>query len=101
VNYTFDAADRLIQISQGSSTVQFGYDSANRRATLTLPNGIVASYSYDNASQLTGMSYSLGSSLLGNLAYGYDQSSRRTGVTGSFARTGIPNPYVQNSPTTP
>jgi hypothetical protein len=31
VNYTFDAADRPTQITQGGSTVQFSYDAANRR----------------------------------------------------------------------
>jgi RHS repeat-associated protein len=92
VNYTFDAAGRPTQVTQGSSFVQFTYDTANRRATLTLPNGIVTSYSFDNASQLTGMTYSLFGTLLGNLANTYDQNGRRNSVTGSFARTGIPNP---------
>jgi YD repeat-containing protein len=75
INYTFDAADRLTQITQGSSTVQFSYDAASRRATLTLPNGMVTTYSHDNASQLTGMTYSLGTTVLGNLSYGYDINS--------------------------
>jgi YD repeat-containing protein len=43
VNYTFDAANRLTQITQGATTVGFTYDAASRRATLTLQNGIVMS----------------------------------------------------------
>jgi len=91
VNYAFDAADRMVQMAQSSSTVQFSYDAANRRSTLTLPNGIVTAYGYDSASELGGITYSLGSVLLGNLAYGYDPNRQRLSVGGSFARTGIPN----------
>lgn len=43
-------------------------------------------YSYDAASELTGINY--GS--LGNLTYTYDLAGRRTNVGGSFARTGMP-----------
>jgi RHS repeat-associated protein len=90
VNYTYDNADRLAQIAQGTSTVASGYDAANRRTSLTLPNGVAMSYSYDSASQLTGLTCSLGSSSLGNLAYSYDLAGRRAQVGGSFARTGLP-----------
>lgn len=91
VNYTFDNANRLTQITQGSTTVSFSYDNANRRTTLTLPNGTTTSYSYDNASQLTGLAYATGSTTLGNLTYGYDLAGRRVNVGGSFATTNLPN----------
>lgn len=52
----------------------------------------MTAYGYDSASQLTGLTYALGTTTLGDLAYSYDQSGRRTAVTGSFARTRIPNP---------
>ena len=48
VIYTWDNADRLSGITQGSSSVGFSYDSANRRTTLTLPNGVTVTYTYDN-----------------------------------------------------
>jgi RHS repeat-associated protein len=90
VNYTFNNANRMTQIAQGTATVGFTYDNANRRATLTLPNGVVTSYNYDTASQLTGITYTLGSNPLGTLSYAYDNDGRRSSVTGSFARTGLP-----------
>jgi len=90
VAYTFDTANRLQRIVQGTTTVQFSYDSASRRGTLTLPNGIVTTYGYDNASQLVALNYSLSSTSLGNLGYAYDSAGRRTGATGSLARTGLP-----------
>jgi RHS repeat-associated protein len=55
-----------------------------------LANGIVVAYSYDAASQLTGITYQSGSSVVGNLAYAYDLSGRRVGVTGSLAHTLLP-----------
>jgi YD repeat-containing protein len=90
VNYTYDNADRLTQISQATSNTSFTYDNANRRVSLTLPNNVVVSYSYDHDSRLTGINYQFGSAALGNLSYSYDQLGRRTQVGGSFARTGLP-----------
>lgn len=92
VNYTFDVADNLTQITQGALMVQFSYDAASRRTALTLPSGVITAYGYDNGSQVSGMTYSLGFTLLGNLTYGYNLSGKRTSVSGSFARTGIPMP---------
>lgn len=91
VIYAFDGANKLTQVGQDSTSVQFGYDAAGRRVTLTLANGVVTSYSYDAASQLTAMTYSLASTSLGNLGYAYDQDGHRISVTGSFARTAVPN----------
>ncbi len=90
VNYSYDNANRLTQVTQGTSTVSFTYDAASRRTSLTLPNGVAMSYSYDTASQLTGLSYTSGLTTLGNVAYAYDNASRRSNMGGSFARTGLP-----------
>jgi RHS repeat-associated protein len=90
VGYSYDNAGRLTQISQSGTTTNFAYDNAKRRTSLTLPNNVVVSYSYDNDSHLTGITYQIGSNTLGNLTYTYDQSGRRTQVGGSFARTGLP-----------
>jgi hypothetical protein len=46
--------------------------------------------SYDGASQLAGMTYSLGQTALGNLTYSYHSLGRRNSMGGSFARTGLP-----------
>jgi RHS repeat-associated protein len=97
VGYTFDNGNRLTQIAQGTSTVGFSYDNMNRRSTLTLPNGIVATYSYDNDSNLTGIAYSLNSTSVGSLTYGYDALGMRNSATGSFARTGLPQPVPSAS----
>jgi len=91
VNYSFDSANRLTQITQGSATVQFSYDSDNRRTSLTLPNGVVTTYTYDTASQLIGITYDSGANALGSLSYSYDLTGRRTSVGGSLATLNLPN----------
>jgi RHS repeat-associated protein len=74
-----------------SSAVTFAYDDADRLTTKTLPDGITQSYSYDDAGQVTGISYANGSNSLGNLTYGYDAAGRNITMGGSWARTGIPS----------
>jgi RHS repeat-associated protein len=90
VSYSYDNASRLTGVTQGSASVTLAYDAADRRTSLTLPNGIVVSYGYDAASQLTGLTYALGETTLGALTYGHDALGRRTTVGGSWARTGLP-----------
>ncbi|MGI0016808.1 MAG: RHS repeat-associated core domain-containing protein, partial [Nitrososphaera sp.] len=58
--------------------------------SLTLPNGILVEYGYDNASRVTGITYKLGVTTLGNLTYEYDAAGNRTKIGGTFARTGLP-----------
>jgi len=94
VSYTYDNANRLTQIAQGTSTVVFSYDATGRRTSLTLPNGIVVSYGYDAAGQPTAFTYQLGSTTLGDLAYTHDRAGNRVQIGGSWARTGLPQPVA-------
>ena len=48
VDYSFDNANRLTGLTQGTSSVAVSYDSASRRTNVTLPNGVVAAYTYDD-----------------------------------------------------
>jgi RHS repeat-associated protein len=91
VNYSYDNANRLLQITQGSSIVSFSYDAAGRRTSLTLPNNVLVEYAYDAASRITSITYKQnGTTVLGDLTYEYDPNGNRTKIGGSFARTGIP-----------
>jgi len=95
VVYSYDNANRLTQITQGSSVVTFGYDNANRRTSLTLPNGIVVEYVYDAASRVTSITYKQnGTTVIGDLTYEYDKNGNRTKIGGSWARTGMPEPIT-------
>jgi YD repeat-containing protein len=90
VNYSFDNANRLTMIQQGSANVSLSYDADNRRNSLTLPNGVMGSYSYDAASQLLGIAYQGGSLPPANLSYAYDLAGRRTNIGGTLASTQFP-----------
>jgi YD repeat-containing protein len=92
IRYTYDNANRLTQITQRSSIVQFGYNTSNRRTSLTLPNGILVEYRYDAASRVTSITYKQnGTTVIGNLTYEYDKSGNRTKLGGSWTRTTGPD----------
>ncbi len=88
----YDARGRLQSISQGTTSVGFGYDILDRRTSLTLPNGIQLSYGYDADSRLTSVTYQQGTTTLGDLSYSYDAIGQHLTMGGSYARTGLPAP---------
>jgi len=55
VRYEYDAADRLIRISDGtdSTIAAYEYDAAGRRTRRTLGNGTYTTYEYDSLNRLT------------------------------------------------
>ena len=73
VTYTFDNADRLTGITQGSATVTITPDAAGRRGVVTLPNGGSMTYGYDAASRVSSIQYKKG-----------DGSSWATGPTATM-----------------
>ena len=95
--YAFDVVNRPISLTQSAQSVLFSYDNINRRTVMTLTNNVVTQYGYDAASQLYSMTYKYGGSTLGDLAYGYDNLSRRSSIGGGFARTGIPSTIASAS----
>ncbi|MGH8525570.1 MAG: RHS repeat domain-containing protein, partial [Gammaproteobacteria bacterium] len=62
-----------------------------------LPNGVDLNYVYDNASQLTSITYKKGAVTLGDLTYVYDTAGRRSRIGGSFARTDVPTAIATSS----
>jgi RHS repeat-associated protein len=90
VVYTYDAAERLTSIANGDRAVTLSYDEANRRTSTVLPNGIVGNYGFDAANQLTGITYTLGSDVVGDLTYAYDRAGNRMGIGGRWARVSLP-----------
>ena len=85
------------EITQGSASIPIAYDNADRRNTLTLPNGIVLAYTYDIDSHVTAMTWTLASNPVGDLEYSYDADSRVIEKTGSFAQTGLPQAVTGNT----
>ncbi|MBN4054621.1 hypothetical protein JYT87_02820 [Nitrospira defluvii] len=77
VNYQYDGNSRLTQVAQGPEIVGLGYDIAGRRTTLSYPNGTSTSYTYDAASQLTGIVHKAGVIPFESLTYTYDAAGNR------------------------
>ncbi|MGH8237216.1 MAG: RHS repeat-associated core domain-containing protein, partial [Steroidobacteraceae bacterium] len=71
-------------------SVEMTYDETNRRSTITLPNGIVGSYAFDDANQLLAIAYDKGATHVGDIAYAYDVAGRRVGQSGSLAKMLVP-----------
>ena len=62
-----------------------------------MPNGILLTYTYDNDSRVTAMTWTLAGNPVGDLEYSYDADSRVIEKTGSFAQTGLPQAVRGNT----
>lgn len=89
VTYGYDLASRLTQVAQGSLIVGLGYDNANRRTSLTYPNGTSTSYVYDVASRLTNINHTGPSGIIEALTYVYDPAGNRTSLTRTNAAASL------------
>jgi RHS repeat-associated protein len=76
ITRTYDGLDRLTQEVTPEGTVNYTYDNASRRATMTVVGQPQVVYTYDNANRLTNIQQ--GTS---NIVIGYDDADRRTSVT--------------------
>jgi YD repeat-containing protein len=90
VTYTYDNANRLTQVAQGSQVASLAYDDADRRTSITYPNTNSITYAYNVASELTTVTYKKGTTTLGTLTYTYDAAGNRFKTGGTFARSNIP-----------
>jgi RHS repeat-associated protein len=96
MDYSRDVEHRVTQIQyqvngEAPRTFGYSYDALGRRSQATLANGITAAYTWDAASQLTGITYRRADgSVLGDLTYGYDLGGRRMKVGGSLAKVDLP-----------
>jgi len=57
---------------------------------VTYPNTNSVTYGYNNASELTSLTYEKGTTTLGTLTYTYDLAGNRIKTGGTFARSNIP-----------
>lgn len=57
---------------------------------MTLPNAIVAAYSFDVADQLTSLAYTRLGAPVGDLTYSYENAGNRVGIGGTLATVALP-----------
>ena len=76
ITRTYDGLDRLTQEVTAQGTVNYTYDNASRRATMTVVGQTQVVYTYDNANRLTNIQQGTST-----IVIGYDDADRRTSVT--------------------
>ncbi len=76
ITRTYDGLDRLTQEVTAQGTVNYTYDNASRRATMTVAGQTQVTYTYDNANRLTTITQGTDTVTLA-----YDDADRRTSVT--------------------
>lgn len=76
ITRTYDGLDRLTQEVTAEGTVNYTYDNASRRATMTVVGQPQVTYTYDNANRLTTIVQGTST-----VTIGYDDADRRTSVT--------------------
>ena len=69
IDYGYDGGNRPSTLTTEAGVFTFGYDSRDRRDSLAFPNGIGATYNYDNADRLAGLVYSATAGDVLNIAY--------------------------------
>jgi RHS repeat-associated protein len=92
ITRNYDELDRIISEVTPQGEVDYGYDNAGRRTSLTIRNGEpgaqitqpAITYTYDNDDRLTGIHQAAGTINAGvaqNIALAYDASGQRTRTT--------------------
>jgi RHS repeat-associated protein len=76
ITRTYDGLDRLTQEVTAEGTVNYTYDNASRRTTMTVVGQTQVVYTYDNANRLTTITQGTST-----VTIGYDDADRRTSVT--------------------
>jgi uncharacterized protein (TIGR03437 family) len=95
VRHLFDAAGDLAEIQRNGTTVTtVGRDTVGRPTRVGAPgNGVSQTYGYDDAGQVTSITYRAGATVLGDLSYVPDATGNPTRTTGGWSRTALPEPF--------
>jgi RHS repeat-associated protein len=99
ITYGYNNAGQVTSLTQGSTVVSLDYFADGRLQTLTLkpsPTPVTQGYSYDDAGELSQISYTHGATS-DDLSYGYDPSGRRTAVWGTYGRVTLPAATTSNA----
>ncbi|UVT15731.1 MAG: RHS repeat protein [Nitrospira sp.] len=76
ITRAYDGLDRLTQEVTPQGQIDYTYDNASRRATMTVAGQPQVTYTYDNANRLTGITQNANT-----VTIGYDDADRWTSVT--------------------
>ena len=82
VSYTYDAANQLTTVTDAhaSATTTYGYTADGTVSTMTLPNGVVASFTRDSRNRVTDAALTRGAERLAAWSYTLDATGARQAV---------------------
>ncbi|MGW4060855.1 DNRLRE domain-containing protein [Amycolatopsis sp. NPDC004747] len=97
VRHVYDAVGDLAEVQQNGVTVStIGRDRNGRPERVGAPGGgISQTYAYDDAGQTKSITYRAGTTVLGDLAYGYDAAGQPIRTSGSYSRSVLPEQFGQ------
>jgi RHS repeat-associated protein len=90
VNYSYDSAGRLSELTDGAGAiiVSYSYDAAGRISRKDLGNGTATTYAYNAAGQLVQLvNLAPGGTINSQFSYTYDSLGRRSSLTSSAGTT--------------
>ncbi|GAA2965655.1 DNRLRE domain-containing protein [Actinokineospora diospyrosa] len=95
VRHVYDAVGALTEVQQGGTAVTtVSRDAVGRALRVGAQGGGVSqTYAYDDAGQVTTLTYRSGTTVLGDLNYEYDRAGRQARTTGSHSRTVLPEAF--------
>jgi RHS repeat-associated protein len=97
VTYTYNADKMLTGLTQGTTKVSLGYDADQNLDSLTLPDGIVRTTTYNAASQPTALTFKHGTTTVGALDYTYTADGQIASESGSLASAQLPAAVTSNT----
>jgi RHS repeat-associated protein len=94
ITYTYDKDSRLTGITQGKTKVTQAYDALSRVTSLTLPDGIKDTSTYNAASELTAQAFTKGTTIIGAIRYAYTKAAQIRSESGTLASARLPAPVT-------
>lgn len=87
----YDADDNVGRVAVGSDTpYQLTYDVDGRLSTLQQPNGVIRTQMYYNSDLVKSITYTSGTTSLGDWQYSYDDMGRVKNITGALIKAVAP-----------
>ncbi len=76
VSYSYNQVNELVTLTEpGGAQTTFVYNAGNERTSVSYPNGVVMTMSYDLAGHLVGITAKKGSTVLTSFSYSYQKTS--------------------------
>ncbi|GAB2941669.1 hypothetical protein GCM10027280_32790 [Micromonospora polyrhachis] len=90
--HIYDANGELAEIQQGGTAVTtVGRDLIGRPERVGAPGtGVSQTYAYNDAGQVSSITYRANTTVLGDIGYQYDDAGQPIRTTGSYSRTQLP-----------